>query len=205
MQQPTPPLRVIRHPVVQLDGLLAPAEIAWLMETVFAAESQFIPSAVSDAKAHYRQSLVLQPPSELEKMIVIKIRSIMPEIIAKLKIQTFTVSRIECQVTANTDGSFFHVHTDAGYNDTIKRLLTYVFYFNQAPKAFTGGELRVYDDQIRNGKLARLDSSFQTIEPRHNSIVFFHAAVMHEVLLVQVPSKQFRDSRFTVNGWVHQA
>jgi Rps23 Pro-64 3,4-dihydroxylase Tpa1-like proline 4-hydroxylase len=61
--------------------------------------------------------------------------------------------------------------------------------------------LRIYDDTIRNGKLAATES-FQAIEPRHNSIIFFQAAVMHEVMPVHVPSKQFRDSRFTVNGWI---
>jgi Rps23 Pro-64 3,4-dihydroxylase Tpa1-like proline 4-hydroxylase len=34
--------------------------------------------------------------------------------------------------------------------------------------------------------------------------VFFQAAVMHEVTRVEVPSKQFRDARFTVNGWIHR-
>ncbi len=79
-----------------------------------------------------------------------------------------------------------------------------MYYFNREPKGFTGGELRIYDDAIRNGKLVATDS-YQTIEPRHNSIVFFQAAVMHEVMTVHVPSKQFRDSRFTVNGWIERA
>ena len=69
---------------------------------------------------------------------------------------------------------------------------------------FAGGELRIYGNQIRNDKLARNDS-FRVFEPRNNSIVFFHAAVMHEVTQVRVPSKDFRDSRFTVNGWIHRA
>jgi Rps23 Pro-64 3,4-dihydroxylase Tpa1-like proline 4-hydroxylase len=27
---------------------------------------------------------------------------------------------------------------------------------------------------------------------------------MHEVTAVQVPSQDFADSRFTVNGWIHR-
>jgi Rps23 Pro-64 3,4-dihydroxylase Tpa1-like proline 4-hydroxylase len=113
------------------------------------------------------------------------------------------VTQIECQITANTDGSFFRVHTDSGVNETVRRQFTYVYYFNRQPKAFSGGELLIYDDVVRNGKLARTDT-YQRIEPRHNSIVFFQAAVMHEVTRVDVASKQFRDARFTVNGWIHR-
>jgi Rps23 Pro-64 3,4-dihydroxylase Tpa1-like proline 4-hydroxylase len=28
--------------------------------------------------------------------------------------------------------------------------------------------------------------------------------VMHEVTKVEVPSREFRDARFTVNGWIHR-
>ena len=134
-----------------------------------------------------------------------QIRAVMPEVIPKLKMPPFPVGRIECQVTANTDGSYFRVHTDAGKSEIdATRKLTYVYYFNREPKGFTGGELRVYDDQLRNDKLART-ASFRVVEPRNNSIVFFRAAIMHEVTAVQVPSKEFGDCRFTVNGWIHRA
>jgi len=134
-------------------------------------------------------------------MMTGKISAVMPEVMPQLRLGKFTVGNIECQLTASIDGSYFKIHTDANRNEMVKRQLTYVYYFNREPKGFTGGELRIYDDRIRNGKLAATES-FQLVEPRHNSIVFFHAAVMHEVMPVGVPSKAFRDARFTVNGWV---
>jgi len=197
------PGTVIRHALVQLDGFLPADEVAWLSDRVFAAEREFVPSGVSDSKEDYRQSMVLNPPDDIARKMVGRIRSVMPEVIPRLKMALFQVTRIECQITANTDGSFFRVHTDSGVNETVRRQFTYVYYFNRQPKGFTGGDLLVYDDIIRNGKLARTDS-YQRIEPRHNSIVFFQAAVMHEVTRVEVPSKQFRDARFTVNGWIHR-
>jgi Rps23 Pro-64 3,4-dihydroxylase Tpa1-like proline 4-hydroxylase len=195
---------LIRHPIVQLEGFLSGAEVAWLMELVFAAESRFVPSAVSDNKADYRQSLVLAAPDELRRLMVGKIKAAMPEVMPRLRLGQFPIDNIDCEVTASVDGSYFKAHTDAGANETYKRQFTYVYYFNREPKGFTGGELRIYDDTIRNGKLAATES-FQTVEPRHNSIVFFQAAVMHEVMPVGIPSKQFRDSRFTVNGWIDRA
>jgi Rps23 Pro-64 3,4-dihydroxylase Tpa1-like proline 4-hydroxylase len=195
---------LIRHPVVQLDGFLSGSEVAWLMELVFAAESRFVPSRVSDDKEDYRQSLMLAAPDELRRLMLGKIKAAMPEVIPQLRLGQFAIGEVDCQVTASVDGSYFKAHTDAGANETYKRQFTYVYYFNREPKAFTGGELRIYDDTIRNGKLAATDS-FQTVEPRHNSIVFFQAAVMHEVMPVSMPSKRFRDSRFTVNGWIERA
>jgi len=192
---------LVRHPVVQLDGFLTGSEVAWLMELTFANEPSFVPSRVSDDRDHYRDSLILPAPIELWKMMTGKISAVMPEVMPQLRLGKFTVGNIECQLTASIDGSYFKIHTDANRNEMVKRQLTYVYYFNREPKGFTGGELRIYDDRIRNGKLAATES-FQLVEPRHNSIVFFHAAVMHEVMPVGVPSKAFRDARFTVNGWV---
>jgi SM-20-related protein len=195
---------LVRHPVVQLDGFLSGAEVAWLMELAFAAENRFTPARVSDERDDYRHSLVLAAPDALTQLFVAKITAAMPEVMPQLRLGQFALGAIDCQVTASVDGSYFKAHTDAGANETYKRQFTYVYYFNREPKGFTGGELRIYDDMIRNGKLAAT-LSFHVIEPRHNSIVFFQAAVMHEVMPVYVPSKQFRDSRFTVNGWIERA
>jgi Rps23 Pro-64 3,4-dihydroxylase Tpa1-like proline 4-hydroxylase len=195
---------LVRHPVVQLDGFLSGSQVAWLMELAFAAESHFVPAGVSDNKEDYRQSLMLGAPDALRQLFVAKITAAMPEVMPQLRLGQFALGAIDCQVTASVDGSYFKAHTDAGVNETYKRQFTYVYYFNREPRGFTGGELRIYDDMIRNGKLAATDS-FQVIEPRHNSMVFFQAAVMHEVMPVSIPSKQFRDARFTVNGWIERA
>ena len=60
----------------------------------------------------------------------------------------------------------------------------------------------MYDDVLRNGKLAR-GETFQVIEPLHNRLVLFWARTMHEVMPVRMPSGAFGDARFTVNGWVN--
>ena len=197
-------MQIVRHPVVQFDNFLPPDEVALLMQTALTLEPKFVQSDVTDATQNYRKSLSMEAPVNVAELISARIRATYPVIIPRLGLRGVTFGRIECQLTANNDGSYFRIHTDAGHNNTLSRQLTFVYYFNSDPKGFEGGELRVYDDQVRNGKLARIDS-FQVVQPRHNSIVFFQAAVMHEVTPVRVPSKQFRDSRFTVNGWIHRA
>ena len=192
---------LIRHPVVQIESFLTGSELAWLMDLVTASEASFVPSRVSDNKEDYRHSLMLAAPPPVRDLFVKKITGLMPEVMPQLRLGRFAIGDIDCQITASVDGSYFKAHTDAGANETYKRQYTYVYYFNREPKGFTGGELRIYDDVIRSGKLAATDS-YQVIEPRNNTIVFFQAAVMHEVMPVRMPSRQFRDARFTVNGWI---
>ena len=194
--------RIVRHKVFRYASFLAPGEVDALLARVLSLESSFVASFTSDHDDDYRRSLVLDPPADLQQTMIARVRRLMPEVLRGLGV-SFPVGIVECQVTANNDGSYFRVHTDAGDNETRKRELTYVYYFNREPLGYSGGELRVYDDEVRNQRLARRDT-FQTIPPAHNSIVFFHARVMHEVTPVVVPSRAFADSRFTVNGWVQR-
>ena len=199
---PSPAARTIRHPVVIVDDLLTDAEWSALLARVLASEAQFQPSATHDARSDYRHSLVMNPPPELVHPVVARVRSITPDVLPELRVQPIVVGIVEAQITASIDGSFFGVHTDADRVKVPKRYLTYVYYFNRQPKGFSGGELRIYDDVLRNNKLARGDT-FRTIEPLHNRLVLFWARTMHEVMPVRVASQAFADARFTVNGWVN--
>ena len=201
--QGNPPPKVIRHPIAVIGDLLPDDEWKSLLRDVLASEARFRPSGTHDARADYRQSLVLNPPVDLVRPVVDRVRRLMPQLLPVLRVSPIVVGAVEAQITASVDGSFFGVHTDAG-RDVPKRHLTYVYYFNRAPKGFTGGELRVYDDVVRNGKLARSES-FQTIDPVHNRIVLFWAKTMHQVMPVRMPSRAFADARFTVNGWINAA
>ena len=203
LMQSAPAPRVIRHPVVMLDDFLPDAECRALLARVLASEALFMPSGTHDRRSDYRQSLVLNPPADLVHPVVSRVRAAVPQAMATLRIPPIAVGVVEAQVTASVHGSFFGVHTDHGV-DVRKRHLTYVYYFNRQPKGFEGGELRVYDDIVRNGKLARAET-FSVIEPRHNRIVLFWARTMHEVMRVDMPSRAFADARFTVNGWVNAA
>jgi len=198
-----PSPKVIRHAIAVIADFLPDDEWQSLLGQVLASEARFRPSGTHDARADYRQSLVLNPPVDLVRPVVDRVRSLMPQVLPVLRVSPIVVGAVEAQITASVDGSFFGVHTDAG-RDVPKRHLTYVYYFNRAPKGFTGGELRVYDDVVRNGKLARAES-FQMIDPVHNRIVLFWAKTMHEVMPVRVPARAFADARFTVNGWINAA
>jgi Rps23 Pro-64 3,4-dihydroxylase Tpa1-like proline 4-hydroxylase len=77
--------------------------------------------------------------------------------------------------------------------------LSGVYYFHARTNAFTGGALRLYPFAIGS------TNRFIDVEPVHNSFAAFPSCVMHEVMPVRCPSRQFRDARFSINCWVHVA
>jgi Rps23 Pro-64 3,4-dihydroxylase Tpa1-like proline 4-hydroxylase len=106
---------------------------------------------------------------------------------------------IELELAAHGDGAFYGVHTDLPIGASRQRrdaepdrVLSAVYYFHSEPKAFSGGELRLFDVAREN---------FVDIEPAQNSLVAFHSWMPHEVRTVSCPSGDFRDFRFAINCW----
>lgn len=188
----------------QIDNFLTPAEKNKLIKYVLAKESQFVTTSTSTNAEDYRRSMVLHSFPEFSELMVNRIKAILPDVLRKLNLPSFSVGEIEAQLTMHNDNNFYKLHNDSGSPDTASRFFTYVYYFNREPKAFFGGELQIYDSKIENNFYVAADS-FRTVEPRNNSIVFFLSRYMHEVLPVSCPSKAFADSRFTINGWVRRA
>ncbi|MEG4323490.1 MULTISPECIES: 2OG-Fe(II) oxygenase [unclassified Microcoleus] len=188
----------------QIDNFLTAAEKNKLIKYVLAKESEFITTSTSTNAEDYRRSMVLHVFPEFSALMVNRIKAILPDVLRKLNIPSFPLGDIEAQLTMHNDNNFYKLHNDSGSPDTASRFFTYVYYFNREPKAFSGGELQIYDSKVENNFYVA-DETFRTVEPRNNSIVFFLSRYMHEVLPVSCPSKAFADSRFTINGWVRKA
>ncbi len=158
---------------------------------------------VSDRQYH-RHSLILDQPFTLAPLIAEKVRQVIPQVLETLQIQGFPIGPIEAQLTAHNDGEYFKLHNDNGIEAVASRILTFVYYFHQQPKAFTGGELRIYDGKLEGEKGDKfVPKGYHVVVPRNNCVVFFPSQLMHEVTQVQCPSQKFLDGRFTVNGWIH--
>ena len=194
---------IIPSEFVQLDGFLTREEQKQLLDYVIARENDFTESNTSTEDLDYRQSLVLYSFPDFSELIVSRIKKILPQICSQLEIPLFNPTDIETQLTAHNEGNYYRIHNDSGSPDTLNRLLTYVYYFYRQPKPFTGGELIIYDSKVENNFYVEAES-YQTIEPRQNSIVFFLSRYMHEVLPVSCRSQVFGDSRFTINGWLRE-
>jgi Rps23 Pro-64 3,4-dihydroxylase Tpa1-like proline 4-hydroxylase len=81
-----------------------------------------------------------------------------------------------------------------------------VYYFHRKPKAFFGGQLRLYP-LIKAEAGAYVDAeagAYVDIEPQSDSVVFFPSWFPHEVLPVHCESGAFADGRFSINCWCHK-
>ncbi|BAY62724.1 putative oxidoreductase, 2OG-Fe(II) oxygenase family [Calothrix brevissima NIES-22] len=197
-------INILPSKYLQIDNFLTSEEHRQLLEYVWQQEANFVNTSTSTNEVNYRQSKVLYYFHDFSQLILQKIEAVLPEVIDKLGIPAFTSNYIESQLTAHNDGNYYKIHNDNGSPETSLREITYVYYFHQEPKNFSGGELLIYDSKIANSFYVNADS-FKKIEPRNNSIVFFLSRYMHEVLPVVCPSRVFADSRFTINGWINRS
>ncbi len=190
---------------LQFDDFLSPEDHQKLLAYAISTESQFVGSTTTNNLSDYRKSkLIYYPDQNVLQPLLDRIHTVLPEVLQKLGLSPFNIARIETQLTASNDGEFYKIHDDNSSPPTATRQLTYVYYFYREPKPFTGGELRIYNNKIENHYWTR-GEGFTTVEPRNNSIVFFFSGYEHEVLPVHCPSKDFGDSRFTMNGWMSRA
>jgi SM-20-related protein len=133
--------------------------------------------------------------------MVQRVGACVPAVLQQLGEETFAIDRLECRLTAHNESDYYKIHNENGSDKTATRELTYVYYFNREPQAFSGGELKLYDSRIENNYYVEAEP-YKIIEPINNSIVFFLARNVHELMPVACPSKQFADGRFTINGWI---
>lgn len=200
----TPKKENLESRYLLIENFFTQSENEQLFNYVLQRRSDFVPTTTSTKAENYRRSLVLHSFPKFRELIVNRIKEIFPDVLNKLNIPIFSIAEIESQLTAHNDQNFYKVHNDNGSPNTATRVLTYVYYFYREPKAFTEGKLIIYDSQIQ-GKHYVKATTFKTIEPTNNSIVFFLSRYMHEVLPVTCPSQDFADSRFTINGWIRRS
>ena len=148
----------------------------------------------------FRISHVLRDLGPFDAVMQQKIHDFYPEMLRGLKMSDFKVrERIELELAAHGDGAFFKPHIDMRLGETGDRVLSAVYYMHSFPKAFSGGELRIFPLEIMPG-----DDRPAVIEPKHNSLLVFQSYIHHEVLPVVCPGAAFEDYRFAINCWVHK-
>jgi len=89
--QGNPPPKVIRHSIAVIGDFLPEDEWNPLLREMLASEARFRPSGTHDARADYRQSLVLNPPVDLVRPVVDRVRRLMPKVLPVLRVSPIVV------------------------------------------------------------------------------------------------------------------
>jgi Rps23 Pro-64 3,4-dihydroxylase Tpa1-like proline 4-hydroxylase len=138
-----------------------------------------------------RKFLRLPCPLDLLPAFHGRLWQFLPEIQARFGID-LERPEIELYVHAYNDGTRFARHSDAHGGGNWRRRISCVYYLHRRPRGFEGGALIVYDGRGRA----------HSLEPVHNSAIFFPSHLIHEVLPVTCQSGDFEDSRFAINVWI---
>jgi len=188
------------------DEFLVREELEALLGYAASHEHEFTASQVFDpggTRQAYRRSRVSLNTGWFHDLIAARMAFYFLRILRALDRPFFDVSRVESQLTASNDSEYFRIHNDNSQANWPSREITYVYFFHQEPRPFSGGELVLYDSREEGDALEPV-AVRKRIAPEQNTIVFFESSALHEVTPVHCPSRRFADSRFTLNGWLHR-
>lgn len=191
-------------PHLVLRNAFGPQMVERLLGFAMAHETEFSEASIStkeDAKIDptVRLSRVIRDFGDVRSEIEACFRAAMPAALAGLGIPPFDLAGLSLELAAHGDGAFYrrHIDTFVGKHRTATdRVLTGVYYFHAEPKAFTGGELRLFSLLGINEGGTYID-----IEPLNDSLLLFPAWAPHEVRPISCPGSLFAQSRFAINCW----
>jgi SM-20-related protein len=188
------------------DEFLAPHEASLVLDRALEGPEAYEPSEVMDGHleardSQYRRSNVryYEPTSML--LLQTRLMAYVGSICERLRIRPFAVSKLEVQLSCSGHGDYYRRHSDNHNVRLRSRQITCVYYVNAEPKAFSGGELRIYAPPPPGG--ASHPDRYVDVEPRHNRLVAFPSSLAHEVRPVVVGSNRFTERRFALNAWLH--
>ena len=194
---------VERAPYIRIPGFLKREENRQVIDYVVRRESDFVQSKLDIDVPDYRKSMVLPKFDDLGIDLEYRLSEMLPELFAHFSLDLPDQPILETQLTTHNNGGYLKIHNDNGSEVTADRVMTYVYYFFREPQAFRGGELRVYDSKVVNNVWVAADT-FVDLAPENNMLLCFPSRLLHEVLPMECPSRQFADGRFTLNGWVRK-
>ena len=113
---------------------------------------------------------------------------LVPHMVGKLRTTPVRAPGLELELVAHNQGAFYkrHIDTQTASDRKSLRVLSGVYYFHAVPKAFTGGELRLYAIGAEN-------APFVDIAPERNSLLVFPSWAPHEVRPISCSSGRFID------------
>lgn len=177
-----------------------------LLDWAIANEPEFVPTVVgagdrAKVDVDTRRSLGVRRFGPVKPVLRERAVARAAELIASVKMSPVAIEYAEVELVAHGDGAYYrrHIDTVAPFDggDGLVRVLSAVYYAFRRPRAFDGGELRLFAFGEKGA-----DDPWLDIEPEHNALVVFPSWAPHEVRPVSSASGRFEHSRFAVNIWL---
>lgn len=192
----TPPDGLRAAPFASIRDFLSPIEGERMLATASAMRERFAPGGVGrganrKVRSLVRRALEAKLPSStgVGVWFVHKLREVLPTVSMQLRVDEIDRCRMSLTMVAYADGGFGMRHRDSFP-------LLGICYFHRHPRAFSGGDLLLYDTEVETGTCS--NSDFSRIEPVAGSIVFYPGPYRHEIVPVACPPGDFGAARFSV-------
>jgi SM-20-related protein len=181
--------------------VLEPLQLTSLMEYVKESSDSFEVSRTSSGVSTDRQSRFLASlTTPIRSILEDKLRRYIEMYRSKLALMARDNLTFEFQLTTHNNGDYFLLHRDNGGHH-IDRWLSFVYYFHWQPRAYTGGELLLYDTNFYSDGAENIGELALSFDGPCNSLILFPSECYHEVRAVK-STGLFIDGRFTINGWI---
>lgn len=195
-----PPHKLVRN-------AFGPEMVAQLLVYAAQHETEFTDAKVGARAASFvnpsvRRSRATKNLGDLRPALDAKFTAVLDMAVSALGLTPFEIADLSVELVAHGDGDFYQRHIDTFTGDhrsTVDRVLTAVYYFYAEPKAFEGGELRLFSLlSVEKG------GTYTDLMPLNDSLLLFPAWVPHEVRPVSCPGGSFMQSRFAINCWYNR-
>ncbi|QIZ70583.1 hypothetical protein [Oxynema aestuarii] len=166
---------------------------------------QTLTNYVINHQNDFRRSPLYRPYphsfASLRTLLVDRLKAIAPDILSKLGIPHFPIAEIEAELTPAIAVPQLQINGDNDAPETQRRSVSFLYFFYPEPRGFMGGQIRLYDTQIENNVCIPA-KSYQTIETRNNSALFFLSPTPYEMLELKPRSANMADHCFIFRGWL---
>jgi Rps23 Pro-64 3,4-dihydroxylase Tpa1-like proline 4-hydroxylase len=190
-----------------LKDVFGTAMVQRLLAFAMAHETEFVdtwvgPKAKATNNKSVRSSRAILDFGDLRPALEEKFQDVMASTLPVLGLSPFNLASLSLELVAHGDGDFYRRHIDTHVGSDLSatdRVLTCVYYFHNQPKAFQGGELRLFS-------LLPVDAggTYADIAPENDSMLVFPSWAPHEVRQVSCPGGEFAQSRFAINCWCNR-
>jgi Rps23 Pro-64 3,4-dihydroxylase Tpa1-like proline 4-hydroxylase len=206
-------------PHARIFDFLPEHELGRLLDWTLSIRDRFKPAIVSKEGEFRldpgrRIALTTGQFGPLEPMLRDRLLAALPELMASTGTGGPTPTSLELELAAHGDGAYYRPHIDIpvgahrqqlGANRREDRILSAVYYFYAEPKAFSGGQLRLFPLGPPPAARDSDQANHVDLEPVRNSLVAFPSWFPHEVRPISCPSGEFQDYRFAINCWYCRA
>ncbi len=199
---PPPPSAFAAAPFVIVDQFLDPALNRAALDDAVARQAVFTDTALQHDATYaeaQRATRVTFEVGDAGAVLRARVADQLPLLCERLNMPLFDIRFIQLKIAAYGNGDFFKVHQDNGVKHPERRI-SFVYYFNEEPKRYAGGDLLLYDSRF--SPRAYVSSLFTRFIPRNNSLIAFPSEYFHEVTAVTTADAAFRSSRFTLAGHI---